>query len=323
MPLPFIILGAAALVAGYGLLKAAGGVSDMLKAKGIGEEAEKRHKVAWADLESRRVEVNTHAQNYGRLLLETRKATLGRFVKFVEQLGQRASQRALKALREIDIDIPKLDEFKTASLEATKILGGVIGSVSAGTSAGAGTLTAVGLLGTASTGTAISTLSGVAATNATLAWLGGGAIAAGGGGMALGTIVLGGIVFAPAALVTGFVLAGQGEKALTKAKQYEADVNVDIQKMDGLKAVMRGLLTRIDELRSLVASLDQRANSALDNLEVLDFNPQDDEHIGLFQQAALLVNALAEIMRTPILDKEGNLTAESHRIQVKYHYLAD
>jgi len=45
--------------------------------------------------------------------------------------------------------------------------------------------------GVASTGTAISTLSGAAATNAALAWLGGGAIAAGGGGMAAGNIILG------------------------------------------------------------------------------------------------------------------------------------
>ncbi len=39
-------------------------------------------------------------------------------------------------------------------------------------------------------GTAISTLSGAAATNAALAWLGGGAAAAGGGGMASGTAFL-------------------------------------------------------------------------------------------------------------------------------------
>ena len=45
--------------------------------------------------------------------------------------------------------------------------------------------------GVASTGTAISTLSGAAATNAALAWLGGGALAAGGGGMAAGEAFLG------------------------------------------------------------------------------------------------------------------------------------
>lgn len=44
--------------------------------------------------------------------------------------------------------------------------------------------------GTASTGTAISTLSGAAASNAALAWLGGGALAAGGGGTAAGGALL-------------------------------------------------------------------------------------------------------------------------------------
>lgn len=53
-----------------------------------------------------------------------------------------------------------------------------------------GSWTLVSLFGTASTGTAISTLSGVAAYNATLAWFGGGAIAAGGGGMAAGAMTL-------------------------------------------------------------------------------------------------------------------------------------
>ncbi len=44
--------------------------------------------------------------------------------------------------------------------------------------------------GVASTGTAISTLSGAAATSAALAWLGGGALAAGGGGTAAGGALL-------------------------------------------------------------------------------------------------------------------------------------
>ena len=50
--------------------------------------------------------------------------------------------------------------------------------------------TLVASLGTASTGTAISTLSGAAATKATLAWLGGGALAAGGWGVAGGVGVI-------------------------------------------------------------------------------------------------------------------------------------
>ena len=69
---------------------------------------------------------------------------------------------------------------------------------SVGALAGAGVATfgpsaALGIattFGTASTGTAIATLTGVAQTNAALAWLGGGALAAGGGGVAAGETFL-------------------------------------------------------------------------------------------------------------------------------------
>ena len=63
-------------------------------------------------------------------------------------------------------------------------------ALSVGAAAAPAALWIVGNFGVASTGVAISALSGAAATNATLAALGGGAIAAGGGGMAAGASVL-------------------------------------------------------------------------------------------------------------------------------------
>ena len=63
--------------------------------------------------------------------------------------------------------------------------------------------------GTASTGTAISALSGAAAANAALAWLGGGALAAGGGGMAAGHTLL--ALAGPVGwTVGGLAMAGSG-----------------------------------------------------------------------------------------------------------------
>ena len=67
------------------------------------------------------------------------------------------------------------------------------------TAAGAGTATAVGLWGAvqvagyASTHTAMAGLYGAAASNAGWAWFGGGSLATGGGGMALGHIILPGV----------------------------------------------------------------------------------------------------------------------------------
>lgn len=65
-------------------------------------------------------------------------------------------------------------------------------AVGAGSLFVAGTMGALALWGTASTGTAIASLSGAAAANASLAILGGGTLAAGGGGVLLGTAVLSG-----------------------------------------------------------------------------------------------------------------------------------
>ncbi|MOA59596.1 hypothetical protein D3C78_1842590 [compost metagenome] len=65
-------------------------------------------------------------------------------------------------------------------------------------------------LGSASTGAAIAGLSGVAATNATLAWFGGGALAAGGAGMAGGAVVLGGLFAIP---LVYFAAKGSHKKA--------------------------------------------------------------------------------------------------------------
>lgn len=65
-----------------------------------------------------------------------------------------------------------------------------------------GTMAAVMTFAAASTGTQISALSGAAAHNATMAFLGGGSVASGGGGMAVGTMVLTGIGAAVGIAVT-------------------------------------------------------------------------------------------------------------------------
>ena len=64
--------------------------------------------------------------------------------------------------------------------------------VATATVAGWGAMATISAFATASTGTAISALSGAAATNACLAWIGGGSLAAGGGGAALGGVIFSG-----------------------------------------------------------------------------------------------------------------------------------
>lgn len=112
--------------------------------------------------------------------------------------------------------------------------------------------------GTASTGTAISTLSGAVATNAALAWLGGGAIASGGGGMAAGHALLAlagpiGWGIAGATLLASIALFAKAkhdnteerQQALTALKQNTALVR-------GIDAQIGDLLQRTVSLRELL-----------------------------------------------------------------------
>ena len=86
------------------------------------------------------------------------------------------------------IDFVKENPVKCVAIGVAGIATGGIAFAAA--PAIAGTIGGLGLLGSASTGTAIGTLSGAALTNASLAAIGGGALATGGGGMAAGTAIV-------------------------------------------------------------------------------------------------------------------------------------
>jgi hypothetical protein len=118
--------------------------------------------------------------------------------------------------------IPKL----TFDVEQARIgLAGGFGALGAAASAQGADLWGVSTFAAASTGTAISGLSGAAATNATLAWLGGGTLAAGGGGMAAGAVVLNMIMFAPGVLIAGLTVGVLGAVAICDECKTEFDVS--------------------------------------------------------------------------------------------------
>ena len=122
----------------------------------------------------------------------------------------------------------------------------------AGTAMGAWAL--VGSVGAASTGTAISTLSGAAAKSATLAWFGGGSLAAGGGGVATGTLVLGGIVVLPALGVSAILShRSAGKKVQEIAEQRQILVRAETE--------LRAALALAEACRQRVREIEVALNA--------------------------------------------------------------
>ena len=195
MPIPFLIGGAAVALGATGLVKGAKALSDMSDAEDIGSRAERKHRNKLKEVDEARQNTNNELARLGKLKIDIFSNQIKHVVDVVEK-----SKAKLQGFNEAVIveQIPQLANIVTNSLELEK---GLASGLASGVLVGMGAYGSVGMLATASTGTAISTLSGAAATNATLAWLGGGSLAAGGFGMAGGTLVLGGIVTAPALAV--------------------------------------------------------------------------------------------------------------------------
>ncbi|MFT3661473.1 MAG: hypothetical protein QM809_08760 [Gordonia sp. (in: high G+C Gram-positive bacteria)] len=114
--------------------------------------------------------------------------------------------------------------------------------------------------GTASTGTAISTLSGAVASNAALAWLGGGAVAAGGGGTAAGSALLAlagpiGWTVAGATLLTSIALFTKKKFELREAKEEALTaLKTNIAETRNVDAKIGDLLDRTMSLRENLAT---------------------------------------------------------------------
>ena len=326
MPLPLLaalpwILGA---VAAGGAVAGAVGISDMNDAKEIAEKAKRRHEEAVQKLEERRQEVMETAELYGNHLIAIQKTTFARIVELLSRIGARHRGKSYEILKQVGISPKDLDKYRQGHLYAESIVEGGAGAVAAGAAASSGATAAAVLFGTASTGAAISGLSGAAATSATMAWFGGGALTAGGGGMALGSAVLGGVVLAPALLVGGFVLVGKGEKALSKARQFEAEADIQIEKVKTVREFLVSVIRRIGELGKLTTELDRRAQDAMAAINVARYNDKDKNDLKKLQKALMLIKGLSEIMKVPIIGQDGEaLSDESLVIQTKYGPLVE
>ena len=193
-------------------------------------------------------EAGRATNNAAQLLYETRKIAVRAIETTVEKL-KNASDFSFEHMKSIADAKSSIRLFTEATLNEEKVknsindpTGKYLGTAVAGSTVGAavaafGPTAAMAIattFGTAATGTAISSLSGIAATNAALAWLGGGALAAGGGGMAAGSAIL--AVAGPIGLTIGGAAAGFAAlTASKKNREIAFEANKLVLEMDSKK----------------------------------------------------------------------------------------
>lgn len=315
MPLPFIFAAMAAFAGGAGAIAGVVGLDQIEEAKRIGRNAEERYNYDYSRLLDLKDKLEKNAEDLTYLKKSVYEETIEKrylriWYKFQKNKLKKISNKNIK----LKITQEEVKAFEHQAMTFKEASNTLIKSVKAGASTSIGALGLVGTLGTASTGTLIATLKGAAATNAKLAWFGGGSLAVGGFGMAGGTLVLGILALGPAIAVGGFKLAANSEKALTEALEYRSRVNKACELIDFDKAALKGLQARIIEVAYIINNIDSRLSKCLFELEEMDKSlgnkesyshlELDENQLDLMYKADTLAKGLKEILEIQVLTSD-------------------
>lgn len=163
----------------------------------------------------------------------------------------------------------------------------------------------VGYFGTASTGTAIYTLSGAAATNAILAWFGGGSLASGGLGMAGGTAVLGMAAAGPAVLVAGLAISKHCEKKLEEAIKAEEKAEKKMEELEYGTRILDGYVKILDVV---VPAYEKKVNKLSEIIKSNghNYDRYSEEEIFVVKKCMEFSTVIAEICSNKVFKVVSN-----------------
>ena len=319
IPLALIAAGSASGLGGIAL--GGKGAQNFKRAQDGMRRDEKRHRRSYESTESDVATTNRLLAEYGHLQEAALRDVVLRMGDFLRRNARKVRESERLLVEGIDVAYGSVRGKPTLDADTVAWMRGALGSALTGTGVSATVTGAVSTYGVASTGAAISGLSGAAAESATLAALGGGSLASGGGGMALGATALNFAAIGPAILVGGFVIHGQGEKALTKAKEYHARVEIALAELSDTRTRLEALRARIGELTEILSRLVERAREALDELESEEFDPE--LHADRFRQSMNLVMAVRDVASTGVIDGEGDLNEKTSSFRIKYRDMTE
>ena len=235
---------------------AAGGASDGAKTPPSSKQLKARARKIQREIDERTTVITDLSEEFNKQHDRARDEFFMRFVEIAERV-EGAPPPDRTQLEDDDVaagDAVAAYRLESNAISVRHLLAGGAGGAAAGAAVGSaaayGAFVAAASFGTASTGVAISGLSGVAATNAALALLGGGTLAAGGAGVAGGTIVLAGIVAAPALILGAGGLLWMAKRNRRQQQELAAKLDEAEAELAATKpgvVALKNILPRADE----------------------------------------------------------------------------
>lgn len=322
MPIPLLFIGIAAATGAVGVGKSIKAGIDQKDANDTNERADSIIQSASDKIEKCRKNCGAAIDNLGSCKINVLDDSIKPFISEFEKLNhvELSDSQGLNELQKMVLDKKTFTELKDLQSMATSMVGGLASGAMAGAITAFGAYGAAGALATASTGTAIASLSGAAATNATLAFFGGGSLAAGGLGIAGGTAVLGGLVAGPALAVLGFVVGAKASANKDKAYSNLAKAREFSEEMDTASSLCMGIRKRANMFSRFLLSLNSVFEPLIYEMgEIIkrrgtDFREFSQEERNTVAEAMAMAGAIKSILDTPILDDDGNLVPDSEKI---------
>lgn len=319
MPLPLIFIGVAAATGGLGIGKTVKAGVDEKNAKQLNKTANELIDSSTEILNAQRKACGDSLAKLGEEKIFILNSTVSEFLSAftrIKNVDFKESE-GLEELGKLHIDEKEFDDLKSLANFAGSIAGGAVAGGAGGAFAAFGAYGAAQALACASTGTAIASLSGAAATNATLAFFGGGSIAAGGLGMAGGTAVLGGLVAGPALMVMGFVAGHAAKKDLEKAYTNKAQAEEIASQLTAASLQCEAIRRRTYMFYNLLARLDTYLLPLVYRMESII--SEEGEDYRLFSAEAKkavsscvsIAVSVKTVLDTPILSDDGLLSEQS------------
>lgn len=318
-------IGATTVGATIGGANAISGASKMKEAKELSEEAQKIQKENKKRINNNISSTNKSLDNFANTEIEI-FSNFEKFSKLFEKIKNRPQFNELST-KKFDLPTISLEDIKDVlfTIEELRNLSASAASGTIGAIVTAGiTTSAVNSFAVASTGTAISSLHGVAATNATFAALGGGALNAGGGGIALGQTVLGATTAGVGILIGGIIFNSTASHSKENAQKiFDTAIDNEI-KTDRICDFLSDLRYATSKFKKSIEKVGRLYVSHLDNLnEIINSKTNwidfDDNEKSITENTVLLTSLLYNMGKVKLTIK----TDESDEIPTVNHELID
>jgi hypothetical protein len=307
------------VAAAFGIGKGIKAAVDSSTADDLNSDARSLVSSSERDMEKCKARTNTRLAEYGEKKLKVFNKNVRDFVDMYQQLHnvELNPREDMENLNPGDFTEATIGELKHVCELASSAMTGIASGAGAGVAVAWGAYGGTMALASAGTGTAIGTLSGAAATNATLAWLGGGTLASGGLGMAGGAVVLGTLVAGPALLIFGSILGAKADKKLDEARAnmeqaetFSTEIEGVCEKLVMVQEVAELAISVISTLRTRLRRINGKFADLLQTRGT-DFQGYAQEEKATVLQGVKYIQLIKAMIDTNLLSEDGVLLPES------------